>query len=122
MSDMTPTEFREALKRQRLTQAGLARLVYTTPPMVCQYASGYHKVPGGLRAFLELRGSMKPVLPPDTERIRQGQVLLRYCEARGLTYKQGMRHITEHIKHMKNARWRNSYNERFRKKVKLWGG
>ena len=75
-----------------------------------------------MRAFLELREGMEPPLSPSEEKIRQGQVLLRYCKAKGLTYKQGVRHIREHIKHMKNATWRNSYNDRLRKKVKLWGG
>ena len=119
---MTPTEFRETLKRQGLTQAALARLVYTTPPMVCQYAAGFHKVPGGVRAFLELREGMEPPLSPSEEKIRQGQVLLRYCKAKGLTYRQGVNHITKHIEHMKTARWTNYYNRRMRDKAAKWDG
>ena len=119
---MTPAQFRETLARQGLTQAKLASLVYTTPPMVCQYAAGFHKVPGGVRAFLELREGTDPPIHPPEEKIRQGQVLLRYCKAKGLTYREGVSHIAEHIKHMKNATWRNNYNNRLRKKVKLWGG
>ena len=119
---MTPTEFRETLARQGLTQAKLASLVYTTPPMVCQYAAGFHKVPGGVRAFLELREGTDPPIHPPEEKIRQVQVLLRYCKAKGLTYKQGVRHIREHIKHTKDAKWKNYRNQLYRRKVKRWDG
>lgn len=117
---MTPAEFRETLERQGLSQAELARLVYSTPPMVCQYASGYHKVPGGVRAFLELREGKDPPIHLPKERIRQGQVLLRYCKVKGLTYREGVSHISEHIIHMKTATWVNSRNRRMRDRIAKW--
>ena len=52
---MTPTEFRDTLKRQGLTQVALAKLVYTHEQRVSCWANGVNKIPGGVVAFLELR-------------------------------------------------------------------
>ncbi len=52
---MTPKSFRDTLERQGLTQIALAKLVHTHEQTVSRWANGVHPVPGGVRAFLELR-------------------------------------------------------------------
>ena len=56
---MTPADFRKALARQGLSQAELARLVYTSDKMVSRWANGVHRIPGGVIAFLELRERLR---------------------------------------------------------------
>ncbi len=60
---MTPAEFREALKRQGLTQGELARLTHSSRSMVNRWYNGVHRVPGGVVAFLELREGLENDIP-----------------------------------------------------------
>ena len=82
---MTPAEFREALKRQGLTQGELGRLTHSSRSMVNRWYNGVHKVPGSVQAFLELREGRVPLgrvrkVAPGPSSGPQSTVNLRFRE------------------------------------------
>ena len=118
---MTPTELRESLKRQGLSQGKLGRLVYASESMVSRWANGTHRVPGGVQAFLGLREGL---VHPDEQLKLDEKALLRFCDRKGIDYKKAIGRLVRYQRDRDAApakrRERQSLRNKARK-VDEWG-
>ena len=67
-----------------------------------------------------LMAKIKTVEKKNKEDRYKGLKLLRFCEANGLTYREGIRHISNHIRHMEGAPWRYQRDKLLKVKAAKW--